>query len=133
VKFNQTVVYAIAAVVQIAADSSGKPLANAAICERAGMPSRFLLQVLRHLVNGGVVTSVRGVFGGYRLAKPASEITVLDIYEAVDSLADDVDMHLDALAPASRRALTAALDGIVADTRKRLASIAVADLKAAKK
>jgi hypothetical protein len=83
------------------------------------MPSRFVLQVLRHLVNGGVVTSVRGVFGGYRLAKPASGITALDIYEAVDSLADNVDMRLDALAPASRRVLTASLDGIVADARKR--------------
>jgi Rrf2 family protein len=118
--------------VQIADDASGKPLSRATICERTGMPSRFVLQVLRHLVNGGVVTSVRGVFGGYRLNKPASAITVLDIYEAVDSLADDVDMRLDALAPASRRILTAALDGIVADTRKRLASVTVADLKAAK-
>jgi Rrf2 family transcriptional regulator, iron-sulfur cluster assembly transcription factor len=133
VKFNQSVVYAIAAVVQIAADASGKPLSNAAICERTGMPTRFLLQILRHLVNGGVVTSERGVFGGYRLAKPASEITILDIYEAVDSIADDVDMHLDALAPASRRSLTATLDEIVADARKRLTSITVADLKATKK
>ena len=47
-KFNQTVVYAIGAVVQIAANASGKPLSNTAICERTGMPNRFALQVLRH-------------------------------------------------------------------------------------
>jgi hypothetical protein len=50
----------------------------------------------------------------------------------VKAIADDVNMRLDALAPASRRSLTIALDGIVANARKRLASVTVANLKAAK-
>jgi len=48
------------------------------------MPERFLLQVLRGLVNHGLLTSTRGVDGGYSLARPASEISLLQILEATD-------------------------------------------------
>ena len=45
---------------------------------------RFLLKVLKPLVSAGVLYSVRGPNGGYRLARPAKGITLLDVVEAVD-------------------------------------------------
>jgi Rrf2 family protein len=49
------------------------------------MPQRFLLQLLRALVNQGLLLSVRGASGGYCLARPADQITLLDIVDAVDT------------------------------------------------
>lgn len=48
------------------------------------MPERFLLQILRSLVTSGLLRSTRGVEGGYRLARTADEISVLDIVESID-------------------------------------------------
>jgi Rrf2 family protein len=48
------------------------------------IPKRFLLKVLKPLVAAGVLVSVKGPHGGYRLARPATQITMLDIVEAVD-------------------------------------------------
>lgn len=48
------------------------------------MPSRFLVQVLRKLSIYGVLHSTRGVRGGYCLARPLDEISLLDIFEIID-------------------------------------------------
>jgi Rrf2 family protein len=130
-QLNKSVTYAIVALAQIAADESGKPLPNSVICQRTGMPDRFELQILRHLVNAGLVTSLRGVNGGYKLARPAHQITIWDVCEAIDPAGHN-GLKLDGLTSGSQRTLTAALDGVMADARKRLAAVTIADLKLAK-
>lgn len=130
-KFNKTVAYAVAAVVQVAANSSTKPVANRIVCERTQMPERFVLQIMRLLVNGGVLIGVRGFDGGYKLARPAHQITLLDIYESVDSLGEDSDVGFNRLSPVSQRIVANAIEGIVADARKRLAKLTVAELRVA--
>ncbi|MBQ7288403.1 MAG: Rrf2 family transcriptional regulator [Clostridia bacterium] len=49
-----------------------------------GVTQRFALKILRKLVAGGFVVSQKGAKGGYRLAKPAKEISLLDVIEAVN-------------------------------------------------
>ena len=49
------------------------------------MPERFLLQVMRSLVNQGLLHSTRGVDGGYFLARPPDKITLCNIVEAFDN------------------------------------------------
>ncbi len=48
------------------------------------VPIRFALKILRKLRQHGLINSFRGNQGGYSLAKPASEITMKDVYEAID-------------------------------------------------
>jgi len=48
------------------------------------IPERFLLKVLKPLVSARVLVSIKGPNGGYKLAKPAGDITMADIVEAVD-------------------------------------------------
>jgi Rrf2 family protein len=48
------------------------------------MPARFLEGIMRDLRMAGLVTSRRGVDGGYRLGRPAGSITVADIIRTVD-------------------------------------------------
>jgi Rrf2 family protein len=48
------------------------------------VPEGFLPQVMRDLVRAGVVEGTVGRTGGYRLARPSSEISLLDVVEAVE-------------------------------------------------
>ena len=49
-----------------------------------GAPGKFLIQILVELKAQGIVRSLRGVAGGYLLARPPAEITLADVLEAVD-------------------------------------------------
>src|SRR5438132_303335 len=76
--------YALHAIVYMAGQKKEGPTASHLIAEKRGIPERFLLKVLKPLVSAQVLFSVKGPNGGYRLARPAHEITLLEILEAVD-------------------------------------------------
>jgi len=77
--------YAVRALVAIAASGgAGAPVASHRTGRAEGIPEWFRLRVLKALVNAGVLHSVRGPHGGYRLAKPPAQITFLEVIEAVD-------------------------------------------------
>lgn len=54
------------------------------ISELTDVPLRFALKILRKLVGGNLVKSYKGVYGGYRLIKPVSEISLYDVIEIVE-------------------------------------------------
>src|SRR5438132_10369779 len=54
------------------------------IAQARGIPERFLLKVLKPLVSARVLVSLKGPNGGYRLARPPAQITLLELVEAVD-------------------------------------------------
>ena len=83
-KLTRASSYALHAVEYMAANKVQKPLASHHIAEARGIPERFLLKVLKPLVSARVLHSVKGPNGGYRLARPASKITMLEVVEAVD-------------------------------------------------
>ena len=49
-----------------------------------GVPKQYLEQLLGNLRRSGLVTTVRGVQGGYQIAKPPSAISILDIIDAME-------------------------------------------------
>ena len=61
-------------------------LPAARLAEYHGVPVHYLAKNLQALVRAGIVESVPGPKGGYRLAKGPSEITLLDVVEAIDGL-----------------------------------------------
>lgn len=76
--------YACLAMLELAIrrdDSS--PVAIREITDRHGVPGPFLVQILRTLRGAGWVESIRGSQGGYRLSVDPTQITLLDIAEAV--------------------------------------------------
>ena len=75
--------YAIRALIHLA-NTAGSPVAAGVIGEAMDIPTGFLQQVLRELQRAGLVTSRPGPSGGYALARPAGEITVLQIVEALE-------------------------------------------------
>ena len=77
--------YAVMAVFDIAVNSEeGTPIKLSTVARGQNISVRFLEQIFNKLKASGLVRSVRGPGGGYMLAKPASEITVDDIIDAVD-------------------------------------------------
>ncbi len=76
--------YAAKAMVEIASSGRGTPLGVAEISRRRSIPERFLEQIFGELRRGGILESRRGAHGGYCLAIPAEEVTVLDIVEILD-------------------------------------------------
>lgn len=61
------------------------------VCKRTGIPEPFTRKVLQSLVQGGFLIAYRGPGGGYALAKPAREISLLDVIKAVEG--DDTFDH----------------------------------------
>jgi len=54
------------------------------LAEYHGVPSAYLAKHLQALARAGVLETVKGPRGGYRLARPPAKITVLDVVEAID-------------------------------------------------
>ncbi|HVC26147.1 MAG TPA: Rrf2 family transcriptional regulator [Acidimicrobiales bacterium] len=75
--------YAVRALVALAA-SGGGPVAGTALATGQGLPAKFLEGILAELRRSGIVMSQRGSEGGYRLARPASEISIADVFRAID-------------------------------------------------
>ncbi len=63
----------------IAANGDGQPVGRTGIAERQQIPLPYLTQVLRALVNGGLLASTRGPSGGYTLSKEPAEISLLEV------------------------------------------------------
>lgn len=68
--------YALLALFDLALQPAGEPVKIAEIARRQQIPQKFLELILANLKQGGFVESRRGAEGGYRLARPADQITV---------------------------------------------------------
>ena len=75
--------YAVVALAELAR-AGDRPVPIAQVAERRGMPVQFLEQLFSTLRRDGLLSSQRGVRGGYTLARPAEEISVLDVVQALD-------------------------------------------------
>jgi Rrf2 family protein len=71
--------YGLRALIDIAQNGPGRPVARIGISQRQNIPLPYLTQVLRELVNGGLLKSNRGPAGGYQLGRPAADISLLDV------------------------------------------------------
>jgi len=84
--------FAVTAMLDLALNESingnAKPVTLAGISERQAISLSYLEQLFSRLLRQGLVTSVRGPGGGYRVAKAHSDISVSNIITAVDELID---------------------------------------------
>ncbi len=76
--------YAVSAMVDLAKNSDVGPVTLASISERQFISLSYLEQLFRRLREEGLVTSVRGPGGGYKLARLADEIAISDVITAVN-------------------------------------------------
>jgi Rrf2 family cysteine metabolism transcriptional repressor len=75
--------YAVVAMAELAR-SGDSPVPIKELAERRQIPEQFLEQLFSTLRRAGILTSHRGVKGGYTLARPAEQINVLEVVQALD-------------------------------------------------
>ena len=80
--------YAMVALVDIALQPMGDLVSLSDISRRQDISLPYLEQLFVKLRRAGLVESVRGPGGGYRLARPATEIRAVEVLEAVDETVD---------------------------------------------
>lgn len=78
--------YAIRALTFLAQQADGRHHLARDMAERLGIPAPFLGKVLQPLVGRGVLRSQRGRSGGFRLARPADEIRLIEVVESQERL-----------------------------------------------
>ncbi|HVE93796.1 MAG TPA: Rrf2 family transcriptional regulator [Acidimicrobiales bacterium] len=87
-RMSDGVEWAVHCCTVLAALPAGKGLTAASLAEFHGVPSAYLAKHLQALTRAGVLEAAPGRGGGYRLAKPAREISICDVVEAVDGSAE---------------------------------------------
>jgi Rrf2 family protein len=90
VRISAKVDYAVRAMCVLAAHEGDAPLKAEQMAAAQEIPLSFLENILVDLKRAGFVRSLRGQVGGYRLARPASGITIADIIRAVEGPLADV-------------------------------------------
>jgi Rrf2 family protein len=83
-RFSNASTYAVHALAHLGAAGADRRVPSHDIARARGIPERFLLKVLRPLVSAQLVRSLKGPGGGFRLAKPAARISLLEVVEAVE-------------------------------------------------
>lgn len=97
-QFTRATEYAALGVLHLATLEPGVVLSTEEIARQRRVPAKFLAGVTRDLVRAGIVNAHRGRNGGVSLALPPAEITLRDVYEAVEG-----QMHVaDCMRPQSR-------------------------------
>lgn len=80
---SRTALHAVKAVIALA-ERPDENQGAAAIAERVGAPPNYLGKLLQAMVQQGLVTSHKGMGGGFRLARRPDEITLYDVVEPID-------------------------------------------------
>ena len=81
--------YALRALVELAA-ADGATVKGERLADAQSIPLKFLENILAELRRAGIVGSQRGAEGGYRLQRPAADVSVADVIRAVEGPLADV-------------------------------------------
>lgn len=87
-RLSLQVYYAICGVFDLAYNGRGRPVQVRVTSQRQEIPARYLEQIFQRLRSAGFVIGKRGPGGGYRLARPPRDITLLSLVEALEGPLD---------------------------------------------
>jgi Rrf2 family transcriptional regulator, nitric oxide-sensitive transcriptional repressor len=125
---TQTVEYALRAVTTLAYHE-GEPATTEGVAEMTKVPVAYLAKILQGLAKAGIIRTQRGVGGGVALAKPASELTILDVVNAVEPIRRYKTCPLGIQSHGSRLCpLHARLDKSLADLEAAFGGVTLADI-----
>lgn len=109
--------YAVLALAELASSGSSEPIPIGELARRREVPVQFLEQLFAVLRRAGIISSQRGVKGGYRFAREPAGVTVLEVVELLDGpLGGDAQGVFGDAAEAARRVLA---DTTIADVVER--------------
>ncbi len=116
-KLSRASLYALHGMAYLAGHASRNYVSLATIRKELGLPEKHLAKIFQSLARSGLLNSLRGVNGGFALARPAAEITLLEIIKTIDGLPrGDCPVHPDAREPNR----CCAVNRLVFDYRERI-------------
>ncbi|MFD0869250.1 HTH-type transcriptional regulator iscR [Chlamydia abortus] len=86
-KFTKATNYALHTMLMLVAASPVKPVGVQQLAESQGVSPTYLSKILTRLVKAGMIESISGANGGYRLSRNKDDITFLDIIHAIEGTA----------------------------------------------
>lgn len=122
--------YAARAMLELAKDTSGSPIQIKTIAQRQGISVKYLERLMGRMAAAGLVNSLRGLHGGFTLAKTPEEIHLLDILTAADESIIPVDCvaHEKGCGKAQDCVMSHVWTGLYQSMRNYLMSISLRDL-----
>lgn len=118
--------YAVRALAELHRTGDSGPVPIAELARRGGIPVQFLEQLFATLRRGGIVRSQRGVKGGYSFARPADEVTVLEVVELLDGpLGPEATGIFERASAAARAVLADCTIADAAEDQARAAGVAM--------
>ena len=84
IRLSRLTDYGVMLVTLMARDRDASPRSARDVAEQSRLPGPTVRKLLKALAHGGILETHRGVRGGYRLARPAEEITVADVIAALE-------------------------------------------------
>ncbi len=82
-KLSTRIRYAVRFLLSLALQDRESPVAVSSIADEECLSVKYLEQIVSSLKSGGIVTSERGKAGGYRLARNAADIKMLEVFQAM--------------------------------------------------
>jgi Rrf2 family protein len=128
-RLGRAAAYAIFATTHLAENANGTPIQGRDIADACGIPSGHLLKILQQLVRAQILSSERGPAGGFVIRKPAHEITLLEIIEAIEGPING-DLMLRSIATGKEKAraqLERTCQEVAGYTKGLLARTAISD------
>ena len=129
-QLGRAAAYAVFATAHLAENRNGVPIQGRDIADACGLPPGHLLKILQQLVRAQILSSERGPAGGFLLRRPPSQITLLDIIEAIDGpICGDLPLRSVAATKENQRTQLEQTCQSIADyARSQLQRTAVTDL-----
>lgn len=119
--------YAVTAMMELGINDGKRPVTLADISQYQGISLSYLEQLFAKLRKQGLVSGVRGPGGGYRLARPASEISVAEIIATVNGKDVKSSRHDGQDAPAEGGVLDSMWDNLSQQIFQFLSQITLAE------
>ena len=131
-RISERVDNAVRSMTELTTAGPDEPMKAETIAQRQDISLKYLLDILRDLKRAELVRSRRGPYGGFSLSRPAEEITLAEVFRAIDGpLADVHDTSLRNIEyPAPAEELPQVWMAIRASLRRVLETVSVADLAA---
>lgn len=131
--FGKAATYALVALIHLAEQPNDLPIQGREIAAARKVPFGYLLKILQQLVRRQILASQVGRSGGFRLIRSASEISVLEVIEAVDGhlVASTNSEDRSLLSPHALSQIETVHNLIAKTTREFLSRITIADLTSA--
>jgi Rrf2 family protein len=127
-KLTHSSSYAVHALAHLAGAGAGRRVASHDIARARGIPAPLLQNVLRPLVSARILRAATGQRGGYRLAKPAARISLLEVLEVVDGpIWGEAPLALGSPDPLDGR-LQEVCEEVAGLVRRRLGRVRLSDL-----